>query len=476
MVLKHPLRPRKIRSDIPKGVERICLKALQKKKKDRYASARLFAEDIRNYLDGKSTLASRFYRDRCMLHAAQAFFLLCVACTASWGIFQGVLFWRERESASFESGYEKGKTTQSVERAYIELSKAADWLEKKKPRLDRKKYSFWKRKIMLALAENYDAQGQKNALENPEIARIYFSRALEILHEFPEEKEDQDYGKWRKKAALGLLQVSFRLHDYRNAYETGTRENIGDDPEAEWMIAVSAYRCEEESALERFHALQQKMESMGNHEKQVHSLYYQGLIWLAYEDYKKARSFFENALKLLKHDVKTDFAARLSLHYAATLLVDVDRSFTEQEFESIQKKLENVEESAKNSFLYKETSARWLMAKAAKQQREGASLEESSLKEAVRLMDDCIHEEPEKAYSYYLRAKAFYSLKQYEKALSDVEEASFLEPSNLHFLVLWLSIFGEYGEPEEFQSYYQHFLRQTTKILEIGRASCRERV
>ena len=52
-----PKKPRSIDPCIPKDLETIVLKALAKEPKDRYSSAKLMAEDLRRFLDGKPILA-----------------------------------------------------------------------------------------------------------------------------------------------------------------------------------------------------------------------------------------------------------------------------------------------------------------------------------------------------------------------------------------------------------------------------------
>ena len=62
IVKNPPVPPRSIDATIPKSLERICLKALEKKKAHRYPSAKAFARDIRRFLQGRHTAADRFYR------------------------------------------------------------------------------------------------------------------------------------------------------------------------------------------------------------------------------------------------------------------------------------------------------------------------------------------------------------------------------------------------------------------------------
>lgn len=54
---EDPIPPRELNSDIPKDLQAICLKALQKKPQNRYANARNFAKDLKNFVERKPVSA-----------------------------------------------------------------------------------------------------------------------------------------------------------------------------------------------------------------------------------------------------------------------------------------------------------------------------------------------------------------------------------------------------------------------------------
>ena len=57
VITEDPVSPAFYRPGIPRDLETICMKCLEKEPRDRYASAAAFAEDLRRYLDDESILA-----------------------------------------------------------------------------------------------------------------------------------------------------------------------------------------------------------------------------------------------------------------------------------------------------------------------------------------------------------------------------------------------------------------------------------
>jgi serine/threonine protein kinase len=57
LVEEEPISPRRLQPGVPRELETVCLKCLQKDPRHRYASAEALAEDLRRFLDGKPITA-----------------------------------------------------------------------------------------------------------------------------------------------------------------------------------------------------------------------------------------------------------------------------------------------------------------------------------------------------------------------------------------------------------------------------------
>jgi tetratricopeptide (TPR) repeat protein len=96
-----PVPPRRVRRSVPRDLQTICLKCLEKDAARRYATAELLAEDLRRFLDGRPILArpvgsvgrlTRWCRRQPVI--ASLFFALCV-CTP----LLAVQWWRAERNA-----------------------------------------------------------------------------------------------------------------------------------------------------------------------------------------------------------------------------------------------------------------------------------------------------------------------------------------------------------------------------------------
>ena len=110
VISEEPVPPRRLNPSVPRDLETICLKCLQKDPRRRYASAQAVADDLRAWLDGRpiaarpvGTLerAGLFVRRRPSLAAAYGLAATALFLAGFGGIV--VHFWRDAVAAEKEA-------------------------------------------------------------------------------------------------------------------------------------------------------------------------------------------------------------------------------------------------------------------------------------------------------------------------------------------------------------------------------------
>lgn len=99
---KEPVSPRRLNPTIPRDLETICLRCLQKVPGRRYSSAEALAGDLRRWLDGRTILARPVSRAEktwrgCRRRPAVAALAVALMFTLSAGFLGMVLLWRHAE-------------------------------------------------------------------------------------------------------------------------------------------------------------------------------------------------------------------------------------------------------------------------------------------------------------------------------------------------------------------------------------------
>lgn len=135
----EPVSPRRLQPRLPRDLETICLKCLQKHPGSRYPSAAALAEDLRRYLDGRPILARRvgpvvrgwrWCRRNPGQAALAAAALLAVAVAftgVTWGYLSAESSWRREIAARLEEARQRDQAELALYYNRIALAER-EWL------------------------------------------------------------------------------------------------------------------------------------------------------------------------------------------------------------------------------------------------------------------------------------------------------------------------------------------------------------
>ena len=99
---EDPILPRGIRSDVPKQLEAICLKALNKKPENRYQNAKELMWDIAAFQQGDSIQASAIHLQKVLLHKLRKHRLIALAGAFSVVIIAFLVFLASETNIAYE--------------------------------------------------------------------------------------------------------------------------------------------------------------------------------------------------------------------------------------------------------------------------------------------------------------------------------------------------------------------------------------
>ncbi|BBM85929.1 protein kinase domain-containing protein [Candidatus Uabimicrobium amorphum] len=218
---KDPVPPRELNPDIPRELEAITLKCMEKKVAKRYRSAHALAKDLENYLQNRPIIASSptqltylkkwILRNKAVSIMAFSSFLVILFVVS----LSSYLYVREITRKDIE---EQKKRTEISEKARIKLQAKKDELQVKKDELQAKKDELQANKDELK-RKNDDLE--KNiynaniALAALRIENINISGARQALSRCDEERQQNWEWKWLYKT-LEIEHTSFgqTLYNY----------------------------------------------------------------------------------------------------------------------------------------------------------------------------------------------------------------------------------------------------------------------
>jgi serine/threonine protein kinase len=123
-----PQRPSQLRPDVPRALERICLKCLEKAPEDRYETAELLAQDLQAFLSGKTIAAKAPPLTKQFLRFLRANRAICalLLITASLAIGGVALLWRDwRMNSQLQASIQQVATENEAAAARAEQAEEA---------------------------------------------------------------------------------------------------------------------------------------------------------------------------------------------------------------------------------------------------------------------------------------------------------------------------------------------------------------
>ena len=225
-----PQRPRSLRRSIPRDVEIIVLKCLEKHPDDRYASARALAEDIERYLNDEPIQAARksiwkrgiqWARRNRMLSTVMLGSTVMMVTLLGWGLHQ---WWTARERARLAQVFgQQARELEAVTR-FEHMLPQHDIRPGRAERL-RKLGALEKtigRLPARVRAPGYYAMGRAwMAMDRPEKARAALEEALKGNYSVPE--VNYSYGRVMTQIYERAVEAAYRLSD-RKAREKALAE------------------------------------------------------------------------------------------------------------------------------------------------------------------------------------------------------------------------------------------------------------
>ena len=465
VVNKKPVPPRALHPEIAAAVEKICLRALEKKKKNRYASAQALAKDIELYLHKRTPTAVWFYRRQKLFVGLGLLLGVAALIMAAWGSYRGYRIYASNSSAmeQLQQAYAQGKElarSGSWDQAYVKFYLALSLVEKRQQQSGNKD-DTWSKKVVNALLQTYYRQGQQKLQQIPEEAEIYFRKAQSLQEDHAGQWSKADYLGWQQKLQLASLAAYFASRAYSQAYKLAQRILAAGyhlSKEERQLILWTQARAAYHSNVSKTeaHLLDLRRQTKPQQEAHIGAIYYLGRIALQANNISQAKKHFAAALALLeKYSSPCPFRAAVGLYFCNTLLAATEGELTGAERSAFARYFPHDAADLRLNNIYRETMARYHLRSA---QGEKADKKESAQK-AIQLLDGCLDDIPNNSEYYYLRGQANVCLANYPAAIADFSTALNLAPHRLNIFIKKLELLSVYVSPSQLTEYNQDFTK-----------------
>ena len=460
---EKPLPPRALCPEIPATVEKICLKALEKKKKNRYASAQALAGDIEAYLGKRTPAAVWFYRRQKALTVLRMLLAGAALILVAWGIHYGYRLYASGTMRQLQLEYRRGKELAEAghwDQAYVRFSRALSLLENRQQQTGNS-YHSWNSTLVSALVQTYYRQGQQKLEQIPEEAGIYFNKARKLQRKYVGLWPKQDYLAWNHKLRFVSLLAYFRAHAYSDAYglatkmlDSGHRPSQSDHKQILWMQARADYHSNFSRTNKFFLSLLRQ--SKPQEESHIGAIYYLGRIAFQANNISQAKTNFAKALALLeKYATPCTFRPELGLYFCNTLLASGEGALGRQERAAFAKYFPDGAVDLCQDNIYRETLARYHLRTA----QGNAADKKTAAKKALQLLDRCLENIPNNSEYYYLRGQTNMCIGNYQAAADDLSTALYLAPHRLNIFGKKLELLSIHISPSQLPEYDKDFMK-----------------
>jgi eukaryotic-like serine/threonine-protein kinase len=214
VISDDPVLPIRLNPQVPRDLETICLKCLQKEPSSRYSSAAALADDLRRYERGEPISARpigrmgrlvRWARRRPTTAALYA--TLLAAALLALTLFGGGLWLTgQRQATARAVEQDLREADELLQQSNLNLAGAA--LERAKGRLGVGEWPDLQRRVQLCETELYRREAQDNAIRQlkRQIETIRMSRCVAVDSHANRTESDRQYEKAFRSAGLNVFE------------------------------------------------------------------------------------------------------------------------------------------------------------------------------------------------------------------------------------------------------------------------------